>query len=288
MRLFNWTKRKSPGEIILYSFVSLLFLAVALSYIYILVWAFIAGCKTHTEIVMDPFSLPKVWHFEHYLEVLESFELNGKGFLDMFLNSVWFSVMGSLLLQFTSVNLAYACAKYKFRGSAFIYTLTLIIITLPIYGNSGALYKLYANLGLIDSYAFVVTSASGFNLMFLYYMSFFKNLSWTYAEAAMMDGAGHFQIYFRVMLPQAKTIFGALFLTQWIGNWNSYEAHLVYLPNLPSLPVGIYQFNMEMMYRARLDILFAACVITVIPALILFIAFNKTITSNVSVGGIKG
>ena len=90
------------------------------------------------------------------------------------------------------------------------------------------------------------------------------------------------------MLPQAKTIFGALFLTQWIGNWNSYEAHLVYLPNLPSLPVGIYQFNMEMMYRARLDILFAACVITVIPALILFIAFNKTITSNVSVGGIKG
>ena len=171
MRLFNWTKRKSPGEIILYSFVSLLFLAVALSYIYILVWAFIAGCKTHTEIVMDPFSLPKVWHFEHYLEVLESFELNGKGFLDMFLNSVWFSVMGSLLLQFTSVNLAYACAKYKFRGSAFIYTLTLIIITLPIYGNSGALYKLYANLGLIDSYAFVVTSASGFNLMFLYYMA---------------------------------------------------------------------------------------------------------------------
>ena len=288
MRLFKWTKRKSLGEIILYSFVSLLFLVVALSYIFILVWAFVSGTKTHTEIVMNPFALPKVWHFEHYLEVFETFELNGQGFLDMFLNSVWFSVMAALLMQFTAMTLAYACTKYKFRGSGFIYTLTLIVITLPIYGNAGAVYELYANFGLIDSYAHVITSASGINIMFLYYVAFFKNLSWTYAEAAMMDGAGHFQIYFKIMLPQAKAMFGALFLTQWITNWNSYEAHLVYLPNLPTLPVGIYQFNTEMMYRARLDILFAACVIIVIPALILFIVFNKTITSNVSAGGIKG
>ena len=51
---------------------------------------------------------------------------------------------------------------------------------------------------------------------------------------------------------------------------------------------GIYQFNTEMIYRARLDILFAACVIVALPALILFTVFNKTITSNVSLGGIKG
>ena len=63
MRLLKWTKRKSPGEILLYSFVSLVFLVVALSYIYILVWAFISGAKTHTEIVMNPFGLPEVWHF---------------------------------------------------------------------------------------------------------------------------------------------------------------------------------------------------------------------------------
>ena len=63
MRIFEWTKRKSKIEIILYSAVSLLFLAVALSYIYILVWAIISGAKTHTEIVMNPFSLPETWHF---------------------------------------------------------------------------------------------------------------------------------------------------------------------------------------------------------------------------------
>ena len=70
--------------------------------------------------------------------------------------------------------------------------------------------------------------------------------------------------------------------------WNSYDTALVYLPELPTLPVGIYQFNTEMIFRARLDILFAACVLISIPAVILFIVFNKTITTNVSVGGIKG
>ena len=288
MRVLKWTKRKAPAEIALYSVVSLIFLAVALSYIYIIVWAFIAGCKTHTEIVMDPFSLPEKWNLGHYLEVLQVLEVNGNGFLQMFFNSVWFSVLGTLIQQFVSITLAYACAKYTFPGSKWIYTIILIMITLPIYGNSGAAYVLHSKLGLVDTYARVIVCASGFNTFFLYYMAFFKNLSWTYAEAAMVDGAGDFQIYFKIMLPQAKAIFGALFLTQWIAQWNSYESELVYLPNLPTLPVGIYQFNTEMLYRARLDILFAACVITAIPALILFAVFNKTITTNVSVGGIKG
>ena len=53
--MFKGLKRKSPAEVILYCFVSLLFAVVAASYLYILVWAFIAGAKTHTEIAMDPF-----------------------------------------------------------------------------------------------------------------------------------------------------------------------------------------------------------------------------------------
>ena len=71
MRLFKWTKRKSTGEIILYSVVSLLFLVIACSYIYILLWAVIAGCKTHSEIALTPFSLPKEWHLEHFVEVFQ-------------------------------------------------------------------------------------------------------------------------------------------------------------------------------------------------------------------------
>ena len=288
MKIFDNFKRKSLGENILHCIVSAIFMVVALSYIYILVWTFVSGLKTHDEIIMNPFSLPAKWLWENYIEVFRKLEVGGVSFLGMTFNSIWFSVLSVLIQQLVTASFAYCVTKYKFPGSNLIYPFILIMITLPIYGNSGATYKIYKSLGLIDSYAHVILAASGFNTFFLYYSAFFKNLSWTYAEAAMVDGASHHQIWWKVMMPQAKPIMGALFITSWMTSWNSYEGALIMYPNLPTLPVGIYQFNTEMIYRARLDILFAACFIICIPALILFVAFNKTITTSVSVGGIKG
>lgn len=288
MRRMKPFSRKAPGETALHLVVSAIFLVVALSYLYILFWAFMSGTKSHAEIVANPFALPDTWQLGHFLEVFERLEVNGKNFFEMLFNSVWFSVVGVFLQQFVSATLAYACSKYEFPGSKWIYTIVLVIITLPIYGNSGAMYKLYHNLGLVNNYLQVIGSTGACTIYFLYYMAFFENMSWTYAEAAMMDGANDFMIYFKVMLPQAKAMFGSMFLTQWIGSWNAYESALIYLSDLPTLPVGIYQFNISMIYHVRLDILFAACVLVTIPALILFIVFNKTITTNVSAGGIKG
>lgn len=286
--MFKSLRRKSLGEKVLYIGVSMFFMLIALSYIYILVWSFISACKTHTEIVMDPFSLPAKWNFNHFLEVMDRLEVNGNGFWSMLFNSVWFSIIGTLLTQFCSITFAYCLAKYSFPGSKWIYTIFLVVLTLPLYGSGGAQYSLYYKLGLVDNYLQIITAYSAVNFHTLYYLAYFQNFSGTYAEAGRMDGAQDFQIYFKIILPQAKPIFGAIFLTQWITVWNSYETVLIYLPNLPTLPAGIYQFNTEMIYQLRLDILFAACLIVVLPALILFIVFNKTITTNVSLGGIKG
>lgn len=288
MRRIKSFSRKSPAENILHCLVSLIFMIVALSYIYILVWAILATVRTHGEIVMSPFGFPETWIWEHFGEVFTKLEANGVGFFGMLGNSVWFSVGGTLLQQFVTMGFAYCCSKYEFRGNKWPYFIILIMITLPLYGNSGAIYELYHDLGLINSRWQILISASGFNVYFLYYTAYFKNLSWTYAEAAMMDGAHAFDIFYRIMFPQAKPIFSALFITNWITEWNNYSSGLVYYPKLPTLPVGIYQFNTEMIYRARLDILFGACVLVSIPAILLFIIFNKTITTNVSVGGIKG
>ena len=288
MRKLKFFSRKSKGEIALHLFVSLIFLLVAASYVYILVWAVIAGCKTHTEIVVNPFSLPEKWNFGHFPEVFSKLDVGGHDFWEMLFNSVYFSVGGVFIGQATTMAFAYCCTKYKFPGSEIPYTIILIMITLPIYGAGGATYKLYKGLGMVNSYTQILSAAGGMNLTFLYYRACFKGVSWNYAEAAMIDGANDFQIYKNVMMPQAKPLFGALFLTNWLSSWNNYSSALIYLPELPTLPVGIYQFNTEMIYRARLDILFAACVIISIPAIILFVVFNKTLTTNVTVGGLKG
>ena len=278
----------APAEITVHIIVSTIFMVVALSYLYIFVWAFIAGLRTNSEIVVNPFGLPDTWNWRNYFDVFTLLEVNGNNFLDMLFNSIWFSVLGNVLNLLVTTAFAYCCSKYTFPGSKLPYMIIVVVLTLPIYGSGGALYELYYNLGMINSYAHVLLSATGFNVGFLYFTAFFKNLSWTYAEAAMMDGANEFQIYLYAMFPQAKPLVGALFLTGWMKSWNSYDTALIYLPELPTLPVGIYQFNTEMIFRARLDILFAACVLISIPAVILFVVFNKTITSNVSIGGIKG
>lgn len=280
-------QRKSRTEIMLHCFMSALFAVVAASYLYMFLWMIIAGLKEHTDLIMNPFGLPSTWKWSNYLEVFTDLEVNGNNFFHMLFNSVWFSVLGTFTAQFFSLTLAYAATKYTFPGSKYIYPIILVMSTLPLYGTGGAAYKLMNDLGLIDNYAQVFfPQVFGFGV--LYYVSFVKNLSWSYAEAAMMDGAGDFAIFFRVMFPQMKPIFGALFLSSWVTSWNSYEGAMLYLPNLPTLPVGIYQFNIEMTARMRLDLLFAACVLVCLPSIILFAVFNKTMTSSVSIGGLKG
>lgn len=288
MKKPKFFSRKSKGEIALHIFVSCVFTLVAASYVYLLLWAVLAGAKTHTEIVVNPFALPQHWDFTPFLEVFTLLEVNGNNFFDMLFNSVFFSVVPTLISQFTTMSFAYCCTKYKFPGHTLPYTIILVMITLPLYGTGGAMYRIYQGLGLINSYAQIICAIGGFSAGFLYYRAYYKNVSWAYAEAAMIDGADDFKIYSHVMFPLGKPLFVAFFIQSWLLEWNSYETAMVYRPKLATLPLGIYQFNTEMIYRARLDILFAACVLISIPAIVLFTAFNKTLTTSVSLGGIKG
>lgn len=288
MKRIKMFQRKSKGEIALHLFVSFIFLIVATSYLVLVLWPVMSAFKTHTTIVMEPFALPKTWNWRNFIDVFSILNVNGKGFLEMLFNSIYFSVGGVLIGQFVTMSFAYCCTMYEFPGSKLPFTIILITMTLPLYGSGGALYEIIYNLGLVNSYAHIILAIGGMNTNFLFYRACFQNTSRAYIEAAQMDGAGEFQTWFKVMMPMAKPIFGALFLIGWLGDWNNYSSALIYLPQIPTLPVGIYQFSTEMIYRARLDILFAACTLTALPAVILYIFFNKTITTSVSFGGLKG
>ena len=96
--------RKSKGEIALHLLVSFIFLIVAVSYVYLFLWAVLAGLKTHTEVVMKPFALPAKWLWEHYKEVFSELSVNGHNFWDMLFNSVFFSVATTGIRLFVTMN----------------------------------------------------------------------------------------------------------------------------------------------------------------------------------------
>ena len=279
--------RKSVGEAVLYSIVFVIFCFFAFTYLYILIWGILAGLKTADEIFMTPFSLPTVWHFELYLEVFSMLTVNRTNFFGMLFNSIYFSVIGAFLTTLMSSMLAYVTCKYRFFGSKVYFFLSLVMVLLPIYGNGGSMYKLLFSLRIMNSPLMIITSLGGMGLYYMYFYAFYQNLSWSYAEAAFIDGAGNFTVFFKVMFPQTLSLFGALFLLTWIGEWNNYSTALIYLPKMPTLAVGLYLFELEMTYNVRPDILYAACMIACIPTLTLFICFNKVLMSNISLGGIK-
>lgn len=259
----------------------------ALFYVYLLFWLFMTGFKTQQEIALDPFSLPKVWRWNHYPQMVKLFTYKGTGFFGMLWNSTWVSVGGSLIMMMTTASTSYIATRYKFPGSKLIAPFIMFTLVFPIYGGTGANYRLMYLFGLHDGplYLLFYCGFGGWN--WFYFQSFWINLSKTYAEAAKIDGANDWVIFYRIMLPQSIGMFGALFITTWMAQWQDYGNALLYLKETPTLSLGIYYFDQEMLYRQRRDILFCACFISTLPIFIIYTIFNGFLFRNVSVGGIK-
>ena len=84
-------------------------------------------------------------------------------------------------------------------------------------------------------------------------------------EAAEIDGAGDYTIFFQIVIPQAMGLITALFLTSWIGGWNGYEGFLIYMPGLPNLAAGLYLFQVHVERTAQWEYVYGACFIIAIP-----------------------
>lgn len=286
-KLLNRLKRRTVSERITYAIVFVIFTAFALSYLYILVWTFFSGLKTHDEVVMSPFAFPEKWRFKNYIEVFTLLKVENTGFFKMVFNSLYWSVLGSFINMMCTSMLAYVCTKYKFFGSKLYWAMSMFMMMMPIYGTGGATYKLFLKLGFVNSYSRIFQYTGGMGVNFLYFTAFYAALSDTYAEAARIDGANDWQIFFKVVFPQTAVLFGSLFLIAWEAAWNDYSTALIYMPKIPTLAVGIYMFELEMKHHIRMDILYAAYFIAAIPPLVIFSLFNNALTTNVSIGGIK-
>ena len=215
-------------------------------------------------------------------------ERNEVGLLGMLFNSIWYTgvkiVLSTLMCAITGYNLS----KYKFPGSEFLYGVAIFSMTIPIIGTNGSLYKLASDAGFYNTPLFVIlTSLGGFGFNFLVMHGYFKNMSWSYAEAVFLDGGGHFTAFFKVMLPQARASLVTLAILAFITNWNDYLSVLLFLPSYPTLASGLYQLEGHFK-EANMPAYYAGLVIMVVPVLTVFTIFSDVFMGNLSVGGLKG
>lgn len=210
-------------------------------------------------------------------------------FHEMLWNSLLYSVsisLGSIVLQ---VMAAYACAKYKFKLRGFIYGFVIFNMTVPIVGGLASKIEIATALGLKGNLlGLMILNCSYTGFYFLVFYGAFKSLSWGYAEAAQIDGAGHLQIFIQIMVPLIKSTIFAVFILQFIAHYNEYYTPMIFWPNNPTIAYGLFMFQSSVQTGVSWPLKCASALISAIPMMVLFIAFRNIIMGNVAIGGLKG
>ena len=295
-KLYNKKKdianRKSKSEMIVHIIASVVLLCVGFSYLLALLWAVMAGTMSHEQLLLDPFSFPVEPMLENYIQAFNMLEIEtdygAVNMIGMIVNSLWLVGGGTFLSVTAATMMAYAMTKYEFVGRKFLHGVQIFILTVPIIGSLGSQMRLYTFFGMIDSPTILLAYTGGFGAMNLYISACFRGISDTYAEAARIDGAGHYTIMFQIMLPLAKGIIIAMAVMQAISIWNDSQTALLFLRNMPTLATGIYLFEARASQFAMYNIMIAATVLSTIPPLVLYVLTHKTMLESVYVGGIKG
>ena len=267
----------------------------SLTLIYPVFWMFINSFRESAEVASAPLGMPTEWHFENWISAFTETTVRYQNYdgranlLEMFLNSVWWTAGSVVISNFVVVMTAYAVAKYsKYFICKALFALNLVVMAIPIVGALPSQLQLYTSLGIRNNPAMLLTTAGaiGGSALMIYY-SFFKNISWSYAEAVLIDGGGHWTVFFKVMVPQATPIIIAMCVISCIGAWGDYMTPYLFLQDNPTIASGLHLAKLNHGNEAVPSYL-AAVIMSTIPMFILFICFQKQIMTNVSMGGLKG
>ena len=246
-------------------------------------WVLLSSFKTTKEILASPFSLPAHWQFDNYAHAWTD-----AGIRQFFVNTVIVVGVALVLVMLLGAMCAYVLARFKFRGSRFIYYLMLAGLTFPIFLAIVPLFFILKNLGLINTLPGLimvyVAFALPFTVFFLY--AFFRTLPDDVYEAALIDGAGEWRTFFRIMLPMARPGMAAVAIFNFLGLWNQFLLPVALNTDQSRyvLTQGMASFASQAGYAVDFGALFAAVVITVVPVLIVYVIFQRRLEGSVSRG----
>ncbi|HHY10400.1 MAG TPA: carbohydrate ABC transporter permease [Firmicutes bacterium] len=278
------------------AFIYALLLILAVSILIPLLWVITASIKENAEFYGNPWSPPKGFHWQNYLDAIVKAKMG-----DYFLNSVLVTALALGVLIVVAIPAAYVLARYDFRGKRIINLLFMAglfvnvnYIVVPIFlmllGWDEWAYRLLGRGIFLDNLFVLAVVYAATHLPFTIYLlaNFFKSLSKSYEEAAFIDGAGYLKTMLRVMVPMAKPSIITVILFNFLAFWNEYIIALTLLPGRKkTLPVGLVNLNQAQRAAARYGQLYAGLVIVMLPTLLLYLSVQRKLTEGMTIGGIK-
>ena len=246
----------------------------------------ITALKTKTEYentnVMTP---PENWfNFENFVTAFRDGGM-GKAFLNSALIVICV-VVGSVLI---GSMIAYVLNRFKFPGNGLIRSLFLFATLLPGIAMQVATYQLMFQLKFIDTlYGYIILSMGTDVISIYVFIQFFENISVSLDESAYMDGASYFTIFYRILFPLLKPAIVTCAILKGVGIYNEYYNAMLYLtkPDLKTVSLALYTFTGP--FGNQYNLICAGVIMTLLPALIIFIAFQNQIYSGLTAGAVKG
>ena len=299
MSLHNRNRRLGKSPLSWFVFLMLIIAVVYMTWQ--LTWGLFTSLKDVNEFMDNKLGLPNgapwKWKWSNYSYIFKNFYLTiitAEGqkrvwFEELLLNSLILGVTCTFVKVASSTWGAYLTAKFDYKLSGFLNAMVLIIMMIPLYGSSGAMLKLMRNIGLYDTFTGIAIQKVHFlDMYYLILYASFKGIPKDYTEAAVIDGAGQFTIFFRVNLPMVSPVLLTFMLTSFIGIWNDYTTPLIYLPSKPTLAYGVYTLtNTNIQGFSRTPMRMSTSYLAAIPMLIIFVFFRKKIMRQMSLGGLK-
>jgi N-acetylglucosamine transport system permease protein len=259
----------------------------AIAVVFPMGWMIYSSFKTDQELFFSPWTLPKVLQWDNFVRAWNDARIG-----DFFLNTLIVVVPALVLTLIISAMAAYVLARYEFIGNRFLFYLFLMGMLFPIFLALVPLFSLVNNLGLLNSYVGLILVYIAYSLPFtiFFLIGFFKTLPSELPEAAIIDGANQYQVFFLVMLPLAAPGLLSMAIFNFLGMWNQYILPLVLVSdeNKYVLSQGLAFMLFQQFYQNDWSALFAAVTMIMIPTLVLYIIFQGQIQRGMTSGALKG
>ena len=238
--------------------------------------------KNESEIFDFPFHLiPRQIIFSNFIRLSRNFPL-------YIWNSVKLTSIIAVLQLFSASTGGYVFSKLKWKGRNFIFGLSLASMMIPLQAVTIPQFIIMRNLNLYDTHAAIILLSTFTAFGTFLIRQYFLSVPDTYLEAARIDGAREWTIFFNIMLPMAKPVLVTQAVLSFRFFWNDFFTPLIYLttPELKTLPLGMTDFVREQYVYWGPQM--AAALISIIPVLIIFMFGQRYFIEGVSSSGLKG
>ena len=271
--------------------VTIIMAVVAMGMLTPFVWMLSSSFKMPNEVMQLPIKwIPETFNWDNYKIVWNIGNLAPRDyhFVNSYFNSILVTVITVSSSLITSSLAGYAFAKIDFKGRNVLFLLYLATMMVPSAVTLIPKFIIFERIGFMGTLLPIIVprmvTVTGTFFMKQHYMQIPNEIK----ESAVMDGAGEFTIWLRIMLPMTKSPFASLGVLAFLWNWNNYDEALVFLTRWENytIPIALNNFIEETL--TQYNLIMAAAVSALIPVFIIFFAFQRHLIKGMTEGAVKG